>query len=73
MQTFRTGTGSAGSGFARLCYGKTPDTATHLRLYFGIEPEFWLSLQAHSNLVETRLAHAEKHQSIQPRSLLKAA
>ena len=25
----------------------TPDTAIRLGLYFGIEPEFWLNLQAH--------------------------
>jgi len=45
----------------------TPDTAIRLGLYFGIEPEFWLNLQAHYNLVETRLARAETYQSIQPR------
>ena len=44
----------------------TPDTAIRLGLYFGIEPEFWLNLQAHYNLVETRLAHAENYQAIQP-------
>lgn len=53
--------------------GITLDTAIHLGLYFGIEPEFWLNLQAHYNLVETRLARAENYQSIQPRRSLEAA
>ena len=51
----------------------TPDTAIRLGLYFGIDPEFWLNLQTHYNLVETRLARAEKYQSIQPRRSLEAA
>lgn len=51
----------------------TPDTAIRLGLYFGIEPEFWLNLQAHYNLVETRLAHPESYQAIQPRHNLGAA
>ena len=46
----------------------TPDTAIRLGLYFGIEPEFWLNLQAHYNLVETRQANAENYKSI-PRCL----
>jgi len=51
----------------------TPDSAIRLGLYFGIEPEFWLNLQAHYNLVETRLARAENYQFIQPRRSLEAA
>ena len=42
----------------------TPDTAIRLGLYFGIEPEFWLNLQAHYNLVEARLANHENYQNI---------
>jgi len=51
----------------------TPDTAIRLGFYFGIEPEFWLNLQAHYNLVETRLARAETYRAIQPRRSLNAA
>ena len=51
----------------------TPDTAIRLGLYFGIEPEFWLNLQSHYNLVETRLARAGTYQDIQPRQRLEAA
>ncbi len=51
----------------------TPDTALRLGLYFGVEPEFWLNLQSHYNLVETRFARAENYPSIQPRRRLEAA
>lgn len=51
----------------------TPDTAIRLGLYFGIEPVFWLNLQSHYNLVETRLAHTENYRAIQPRRQLEAA
>ena len=52
----------------------TPDTAVRLGLYFGMEPEFWLNLQSHYNLVETRQANLREYQAIQPRrSLDKAA
>ncbi len=51
----------------------TPDTAIRLGLYFGIEPEFWLNLQAHYNLVEARLANLHEYQAIQPRRLDEAA
>ena len=51
----------------------TPDTAIRLGLYFGIEPEFWLNLQSHYNLVEARLVRPEKYQAIQPRCHLDAA
>lgn len=44
----------------------SPDTAIRLGLYFGIEPEFWLNLQAHYNLVETRLANLNEYQAIHP-------
>jgi addiction module HigA family antidote len=52
---------------SEILHGKrdvTPDTAIRLGLYFGIEPEFWLNLQAHYNLVETRLANRENYQNI---------
>jgi len=52
---------------SEILHGKrdvTPDTAIRLGLYFGIEPEFWLNLQAHYNLVETRLANHENYQNI---------
>lgn len=42
----------------------TPDTAIRLGLYFGIEPEFWLNLQAHYNLVEARLANTAQYSAI---------
>jgi addiction module HigA family antidote len=59
-----------------ILHGKrdvTPDTAIRLGLYFGIEPEFWLNLQAHYNLVEARLANLEKYNAIQPRRPLEKA
>src|SRR5665213_4513629 len=59
-----------------ILHGKrdiTPDTAIRLGLYFGIEPEFWLNLQAHYNLVETRLANLHEYQAIHPRRPLDAA
>ena len=51
----------------------TLDTAIRLGLYFSIEPEFWLNLQAHYNLVDTRLANLEKYNAIQPRRPLENA
>ena len=48
----------------------TPDTAIRLGLYFGIEPEFWLNLQAHYNIVETRLADLQEYESIPRRAAL---
>ena len=51
----------------------TPDTATRLGLYFGIEPEFWLNLQAHYNLVEARRADLQEYLSVLPRPALNAA
>ena len=51
----------------------TPDTATRLGLYFGIEPEFWFNLQAHYNLVEARRADLQEYLSILPRPALNAA
>lgn len=51
----------------------TPDTAIRLGLYFGIEPEFWLNLQAHYNLVEARQANLQKYQAILPRPVLDQA
>ena len=51
----------------------TPDTAIRLGLYFGIEPEFWLNLQAHYNLVEARQANLQEYQAILPRPALDQA
>ena len=51
----------------------TPDTAIRLGLYFGIEPEFWLNLQAHYNLVEARLANLQDCQAIPRRPALNRA
>lgn len=51
----------------------TPDTAIRLGRYFGIEPEFWLNLQAHYNLVEARQANLQAYQAIQPRPTLDQA
>jgi antitoxin HigA-1 len=42
----------------------TADTAIRLGLYFGIEPEFWLNLQARYNLVEARTANPDTYSSI---------
>ena len=42
----------------------TPDTAIRLGLYFGVEPEFWLNLQAHYNLVAAREARPELYRTI---------
>lgn len=42
----------------------TPDTAIRLGLYFGVEPEFWLNLQAHYNLVQARRARAADYAAI---------
>jgi addiction module HigA family antidote len=59
-----------------ILHGKrdiTPDTAIRLGLYFGIEPEFWLNLQAHYNLVETRRANLSEYQAIRPRSVFNKA
>lgn len=51
----------------------TPDTAIRLGLYFGIEPEFWLNLQAHYNLVEARRADLQEYLSVLPRPTLNVA
>ncbi len=56
---------------SEILHGKrdiTPDTAIRLGLYFGIEPEFWLNLQAHYNLVEARMANPENYQVIPQRA-----
>ena len=37
----------------------TADTAARLGVYFGMEAEFWLTLQAHYDLALTREALAE--------------
>ena len=50
-----------------------PDTAIRLGLYFGIEPEFWLNLQAHYNIVEARQADLQEYQAIPRRPALDEA
>jgi addiction module HigA family antidote len=44
----------------------TADTAARLGVYFGMEAEFWLNLQAHYDLAITREALAENLAAIQP-------
>jgi addiction module HigA family antidote len=49
----------------------TADTAARLGVYFGMEAEFWLNLQAHYDLVRAREALGGQLAGIQP--LKKAA
>ena len=49
----------------------TADTAARLGVFFGMEAEFWLNLQAHYDLVQTREVLADRLAEIQP--LIKAA
>ncbi len=49
----------------------TADTAARLGIYFGMEAEFWLNLQAHYDLVRAREVLAERLAQITP--LVKAA
>ena len=44
----------------------TADTAARLGVYFGMEAEFWLNLQAHHDLVQAREALGAKLAGIQP-------
>ena len=44
----------------------TADTAARLGVYFGIEAEFWLNLQAHYDLAVTRETLADNLAAIQP-------
>lgn len=44
----------------------TADTAAHLGVYFGIEAEFWLNLQAHYDLAITRETLADNLAAIHP-------
>lgn len=44
----------------------TADTAARLGVFFGMEVEFWLNLQAHYDLAITREALAENLAAIQP-------
>jgi addiction module HigA family antidote len=44
----------------------TADTAARLGVFFGMEAEFWLNLQAHYDLALTREALAENLAAIQP-------
>lgn len=49
----------------------TADTAARLGVFFGMEAEFWLNLQAHYDLVQTREVLADRLAEIHP--LIKAA
>jgi addiction module HigA family antidote len=44
----------------------TADTAARLGVFFGMEAEFWLNLQAHNDLVHAREALAERLAEITP-------
>lgn len=52
-----------------IVHGKraiTADTALRLGRYFGIDPQFWLNLQAHYELVLAEDRIAEKLAAITP-------
>ena len=49
----------------------TADTAARFGVFFDMEAEFWLNLQAHYDLVQTREILADRLAEIQP--LTKAA
>jgi addiction module HigA family antidote len=44
----------------------TADTAARLGVFFGMEAEFWLNLQAHYDLVLAREALADRLAAINP-------
>jgi antitoxin HigA-1 len=44
----------------------TADTAARLGVFFGMEAEFWLNLQAHRDLVHAREALADRLAAITP-------
>ena len=44
----------------------TADTAARLGVFFGMEAEFWLNLQARYDLTQVRHALAGKLEAIQP-------
>ncbi len=44
----------------------TADTAARLGVFFGMEAEFWLNLQAHNDLVHAREALADRLAEITP-------
>ena len=44
----------------------TADTAARLSVFFGMEAEFWLNLQAHCDLVHAREALADRLAEITP-------
>ena len=44
----------------------TADTAARLGVFFGMEAEFWLNLQARYDLTQVRQALAGKLEAIQP-------
>ncbi|HUF82179.1 MAG TPA: HigA family addiction module antitoxin [Burkholderiales bacterium] len=44
----------------------TADTAARLGVYFRMEAEFWLNLQAHYDLVQAREALGPRLAAIQP-------
>ena len=47
----------------------TADTAARLGVFFGMEAEFWLNLQAHHDLVYTREVLADRLAKIAPLAL----
>ena len=47
----------------------TADTAARLGVYFGMEAEFWLNLQAHYDLVQAREALGGRLAEIRPLKL----
>ena len=44
----------------------TADTAARLGVFFGMEAEFWLNLQAHFDLVKAREALGDRLAAINP-------
>jgi len=44
----------------------TADTAARFGVFFGMEAEFWLNLQAHYDLVQTREVLADRLAEIRP-------
>lgn len=44
----------------------TPDTALRLGAYFGMDPQFWLNLQAHYDMELTKEAISDQLAKIKP-------
>lgn len=52
-----------------IVHGKraiTPDTALRLGVFFGMDPQFWLNLQAHYDMEMTRAAIGDQLARIEP-------